>query len=164
MLLAALVVTETRAPERIYDCLFSHAPLAFSAGRSGLYRRFERRQSDAGVTARSVRDALEQFFFDARMQASEPALFVRECAAQERHHVVNSERFEREDAAARQQRADDLEGWILRRRAYECDRAVLDGGQQRILLRLIEAMNLVHEENRPTAFALLLARLRDAGA
>src|SRR3989442_6089036 len=65
--------------------------------------------------------------------------------------------LEDEDATPRQQRARQLEGWILGRGADERDDAVLDPGEKRILLRLVEPMDLVAEEDR--ALPLILQPL-----
>ena len=53
---------------------------------------------------------------------------------------------------ARQQRRVDFEVRVLGGGADQDDQPVLDGGEQRVLLRLVEAMDLVEEENGP-AFA-----------
>ena len=58
------------------------------------------------------------------------------------------QRLQHEHAHARQQRAVDLERRILRRRADQRDRARFDVRQKRVLLRLVEAMDLVGEQNR----------------
>jgi hypothetical protein len=57
VLLASLVVAVARAPQRLDDRLQRHAPRAAFAGRRGIDRRFERRQRDARVAARGLRDA-----------------------------------------------------------------------------------------------------------
>ena len=48
--------------------------------------------------------------------------------------------------AARQQRGVDLEARVLGRRADQRDGAVLDIGQEAVLLRAVEAVDLVHEQ------------------
>ena len=48
--------------------------------------------------------------------------------------------------AARQQRGVDLEARVLGRRADQGDGAVLDIGQEAVLLRAVEAVDLVHEQ------------------
>ena len=48
--------------------------------------------------------------------------------------------------AARQQRGVELEARVLGRRADQRHRAVLDVGQEAVLLRAIEAVDLVHEQ------------------
>ena len=61
--------------------------------------------------------------------------------------LLRRERVQAVDAAAREQRRDDLEGRVLGGGADEGDHAVLDVGQDRVLLRLVEAMDLVDEED-----------------
>ena len=51
------------------------------------------------------------------------------------------------DAAAGEQGGDDLEGRIFGGRADEADGAVLDVGQEGVLLGFVEAMDLVDEED-----------------
>ena len=60
-------------------------------------------------------------------------------------------RLQHHDAAPREQGRIDLERGVLGRRPDQADRAVLDGPQQGVLLRLVEAMDLVDEEDRPPA-------------
>ena len=50
-------------------------------------------------------------------------------------------------AAAREQRGVDLEGRVLGGRPHQHDVALLDIGQEGVLLRLVEAVDLVHEED-----------------
>src|SRR5207245_872357 len=58
------------------------------------------------------------------------------------------ERLEHEDAQARQQGADDLERRILSGRTDERNRSSLNMGEEGVLLRFVEAVNLVDKENR----------------
>ncbi len=55
---------------------------------------------------------------------------------------------ERIDAHPREQGAVDLEGGVLRRRADQRQQAFLYGRQQGVLLSLVEAVDLVEEEDR----------------
>ena len=57
-------------------------------------------------------------------------------------------RLQHINGCARQQRAVDLERWILRRRTDERNQTLLDVRQKRVLLRLVEAVDLVDEQNR----------------
>src|SRR5436190_14084640 len=84
-------------------------------------------------------------------------------------NVVRGKRLQDEHAHAREQRPVDLERRILRRGSDERDGPALDVGQKRVLLRLVEAMNLVGEEDgaaseAPAALRLTndLAHSRDA--
>ena len=63
-------------------------------------------------------------------------------------HVVVGQRLQAQQQAAREQRADDREERVLRGRGDEGHPAVLDAGQQRVLLGLGEAVHLVDEEHR----------------
>ena len=58
------------------------------------------------------------------------------------------------DAQPRQQSAVQLERRVLGRGADEDDVAGLDERQERVLLRPVEAVDLVHEEERAAAPAL----------
>src|SRR5437868_1984383 len=64
------------------------------------------------------------------------------------------------DLGARQQRADQLKRRVLGRRADEDDGAVLDHGEKGILLRAIEAVDLVDKKERALP---QLAALASAG-
>mgnify|MGYP001159731230 CR=1 FL=1 len=56
----------------------------------------------------------------------------------------------------RQERGIQFEAGIFRRRADQRDRAILDKGQKTVLLRPVEAMNLIHEEQRLRALARMV--------
>ena len=61
--------------------------------------------------------------------------------------VVLGEQVELEDARAGDERSHDIKRRVLRRRADERDGAVLDVGQHVVLLRAVEAVQLVDEED-----------------
>ena len=61
--------------------------------------------------------------------------------------MLLGQRLEHIDAAARQKRRDDLERRILRSRADQANVALFDVRQERILLGLVEAVNLVDEND-----------------
>ena len=69
-------------------------------------------------------------------------------AAQDDLDVGGQQRAQLVDLTAREQGRVDLEVGVLGRRADQRDEALLDGGQQRVLLGLVEAMDLVEEEDR----------------
>ena len=56
-----------------------------------------------------------------------------------------------EDLAARQERTVELEAGVLGGRAHKHDRAVLDVGQQAVLLSAVETVHLVDEQKRAPA-------------
>ena len=78
---------------------------------------------------------------------------------------LGAQRLELVDGDAREQRAVDLEARVLGRRADQRDEALLDGRQQRVLLGLVEAVDLVEEEDRrAAAVACALDHRADLGA
>ena len=91
------------------------------------------------------------------MLPAEAALTVAECPAQDLDELRIRQRIEPDDAHAREQRVVDLEERILCRRADEDEPAVLNVWQQHILLALVEAMDLVDEDDR--AALIITARL-----
>ena len=58
-----------------------------------------------------------------------------------------------ENLRAGNQRAVDAEKRVLRRRANQPHHAVLDLGEQHILLCLVETVDLIHKQNRPPTTA-----------
>ena len=71
-------------------------------------------------------------------------------------------RFEHIDLATRKQRRDHLERRVFRRRADQRDDTLFDGAEQRILLRFVEPVDLVDEQERRRGIEkLALARLFD---
>ena len=86
--------------------------------------------------------------------APEPALGVRQRPLAGSRRVVLAQRLEHEDLRARQQRRVHLERRVLGGRADEDDVAGLDARQEGILLRLVEAVDLVDEEDRAAARAV----------
>src|SRR5256884_5521453 len=63
--------------------------------------------------------------------------------------LLRREGFEAEDAAAGEQRRYDLEGGVLGRGPDQCHGAAFDVGQDGVLLGLVEAVELVDEEDGP---------------
>ena len=82
-----------------------------------------------------------------------------ERTAQKPQDVLLLQRLEHEDAAARQKSAVDLERRVLRRRTDEDDASLFHERQESVLLCLVEAMNLVDEEDRALAVRRVLLRL-----
>ena len=70
--------------------------------------------------------------------------------------VGRVEGLELEDPRARDEGAVDLEEGILGRGADEEDGAVLDPGQEGVLLGLVPAVHLVDEEHRPAVVELAM--------
>ena len=72
-------------------------------------------------------------------------------AAQQRLDVLGGQRAQLQHLRPRQQRGVDREVRVLGRRADQRDQALLDRRQQRVLLGLVEAVDLVEEQDRRRA-------------
>ena len=81
-----------------------------------------------------------------RVGGDRPAL-DRERPLDQRRQVVVTERVEPEHRRPADERGVDLEERVLRGRPDEGEHALLDRGQQGVLLRLVEPMDLIEEED-----------------
>jgi len=86
----------------------------------------------------------------------EPAL-LGHGTVQQPDDVVVRERTQREQQRPGEQGCDHREGRVLRGRRHEHDPAVLDARQQRVLLRLGEAVDLVEEQDGGAAVEVAFA-------
>ncbi len=101
----------------------------------------------AAVAAGVAGDHFERIVVSGQLQRAETALTVFQGSPQQRGDLFVGERFEHIDAAAREQRRNNLKGRILGRCADQPDGAALDVGQKGVLLRLVEAVNLIDEQD-----------------
>ena len=116
-------------------------------GRSG---RDGRRRRRAGPAGRGRR----------RRSSTAPAR-PRSSVRPRGHDLANRvvrQRLERQQQRARQERRDDREERVLGRGGDQRHPAVLDAGQQRVLLRLAEPVHLVDEQHRLASAAAELRR------
>ena len=70
----------------------------------------------------------------------------RKGPVEKRFEVRVLHRFEHIDLTAAQQRRDHLERWVFGRGADQREDPLFDGSQQRVLLRLVEAVDFVDEQ------------------
>ncbi len=63
--------------------------------------------------------------------------------------ILLGKRLEDENPHPGEERRNHLEGGILRRSADQGDQTALHMGEKGVLLGLVEAMDLIHEEDRP---------------
>ena len=150
VVLLALLVVEQHAPlQRLGRNLLRDAPVRLLARECR--RHIQRIERVARVAAGIGRDRGQRVVIRAatpdapRPRASSPS------ARAATHDLRLAERLKRVDAAAREQRGVQLERRVLRGRADQPDRAALHIGQKRVLLRLVEAMDLIDEEDRAAA-------------
>ncbi len=91
-----------------------------------------------------------------------PALFIAQRAVEDRASPRGRQRLQHHEPRARHERRIDLEVGILRGGADENDGAVFHDRQEGILLRLVEAVNFIHEQDGALLSVLApLARLLD---
>ena len=106
--------------------------------------------------ARELDDVVRRARVAARTRRNERNELVRDvrselggAAADDRLELAERQRLELVHLRPGEERRVDLEVRVLGRRADQGDDAFLDAGQQRVLLRLVEAVDLVEEEDRP---------------
>ena len=92
------------------------------------------------------------------VDSAEAALAVGDGAVDEHAERVVVQALEADDPGAGEERAVHLEAGVLGGGAEQGDHAALDVGQHRVLLRLVEAVDLVDEQDGALADAAALAR------
>ena len=146
MLLAALVVQERLPGRALLDAVRRHGDRA--AGLLAVqHHHLQRRERRARVAVGENRDGLQHVVGNHHAPAAEPAR-VGQRAAEEPDDLVFRQPLQHEHLAAREKRAVHLERRVLRGRADEDDAALLDEREERVLLRLVEAVDLVDEDDR----------------
>ena len=117
--------------------------------------RLERGQRAPGIPGRQTNERVARLVVE-RDATGEPAR-VDDGAVHEHPEVVVLERFQGEQEAAAEQRGDHREAGILCRRGDQHDPAVLDAGEQRILLGLRESVDLVEKQHGRRAVEVAVA-------
>jgi hypothetical protein len=140
-----LSVAPLRALERI------HSDRARENASGAAFARTVPAYSSAFNATRASPSAISRNQFEtpfSRVCCSAPGpLGIHDARCKRAHHVrVRADSHEH--ARARQQRPDHFEARILGGGADEDDGAVLDVRQKRVLLRAIEAMDLVDEDEQ----------------
>ena len=157
MLLAGLVVQQGLFGDALFERL--------GCDRDGVAVRiavehdhFECGQRGARVAVCEIRNRLQHIRLDIYLLAAEAA-WVGERAGEQGSEVGSGQRLQDEHLAARQKRAVNLERRVLGRCADQDDAPFFDKGQEGILLRLVETVDLVHEHDRALAKASVILRL-----
>ena len=112
-------------------------------------RRLEKIQRSARVAAGRLSDEGERLVVEAEVARAEAAGDVPQRATGDPRDRLGSERLEHDDLASREKRAVQLERRIFRRRADQDDLSRFDVRQEHVLLRAVEPVDLVEEEDRP---------------
>ena len=134
------------------------------------YGPFQDVEGLAGVAGGEADEVLERLLRQ-RHATSRPkvtcqtAFRIGESAPHDRRDLLVGERLQPEDAQPGEEGRVHFEVRVLRRGSDERHRALLDVGEQRILLSLVETVDLVYEQNRlPTVEDQSLASLRHESA
>ena len=174
MLVAGLVVAHGAMLDEPLEVVHVHRVRRLSRVALTLFldrRRHGVEQAErlAGIALRQLGEGGEGPLADRHVPVGE-AVRARESTLEKGHQVVGRQRLEDEQTHAREQGRVQLEAGILGGRADERDGAAFDPGQQRILLGLVEAVDLVEEQHRPAPrraqqpFRLRHHRFQFAGA
>ena len=107
----------------------------------GLQRELDDVVHGPRITARTCRDELQQVVRDLGSELRSAA--TRHCL-----ELLHRQRQELVHLGSRQQRRVHLEVGVLGRRADQRDDSFLDTGKERVLLRLVEAVDLVEKQDR----------------
>ena len=126
-------------------------PRSRRARRQEPRRDLEDVQRGARVALRERHDRLHGPRVDLDAEAAKAAVGVDQRATHDRLELRLGQPLEHVHPAPRQQGRDHLEGRILGRRADQGHGAALDVGQERVLLSLVEAVDLVDEQDRALA-------------
>ena len=135
VLVAGPVVEEVALLHGALDMVEADRRLAGQRGR-----RLEPVEGNPGVAACDFEQRVHRVAVDRGVQLGQASL----------HHLLQLlalQRLQAEDAAARKERRDDLERGVFGGGADQGDRPILDVGQDRVLLCLVEAVDLVDEEH-----------------
>ena len=163
MLFPILVVEERLSRRALLDGFARDMSDALIVDVGVENRHFEGRERGTRVAVRRGGDHLDELRGHLDLLSSEP-FRGRQRAVEEFEDLFGGKRVENENFASRQERAVDLERGVFRRGAYENDRALLDKGEKRVLLRLVEAMDFVDEEDRSLSERAVAIRLLHNGA
>ena len=149
MLLPALVVLERLFLDRLFDEGAGDQTAVHPCIVGERDRRFEAVQRGARVPICRPDDMVERLRLDIEAEGAEPPFMVQKRVPDDPGEVLPGERLEGEDAHPGEKRRNHLERGVFRRRPDQRDQAALDMGEKSVLLRLVEAVNLIHEEDRP---------------
>jgi hypothetical protein len=110
--------------------------------------RLQRVQRRAGVAVGPVDQVGDGVVVGAEAEVAEPAALLGQRPAHDQLQVARGQRLQPEQQAAADQRRVDGEERVLGGGADQDHGAVLDAGQQRVLLGPVEAVDLVDEQDR----------------
>ena len=159
---ALLVVQHRAALDRLLGHRPVHAHHSVARRRGRGDRQLQGVEQAARIAVGDVEQVLHGVTRHLAPNPAQAALGVGQRGPCHPLQVVAGQRLQLEDAAAAHQRLDHLEVGVLRGGSDQHDGAVLHRGQQRVLLRLVPAVHLVHEQDgAPAVQVARLARRRN---
>ena len=162
VVIAVLVVTHGALLDALGGDVDGDVNAAVRVTVGGENRELDGIERRAGVAVCSIREEFTCVVVDPGVEGADAFPRVREGTVDEGRDVLAGERLQLEDAGAGDQRAVDLEVRVLGGRADEDHGAVLDEREEVVLLRLVEAVDLVDEEDGlPAVAAVVLLRAGD---
>ena len=124
--------------------------------------------SAARVPGGQLHEVVKSVVRERHAERAHPSLGIDHGELQEAADLLGLERLEAQEQAPGQERAHQAVVRVLGGGADQRDRAVLDRGEQDLLLRLVPPVDLVDEQDRSKQRRLRVihhaARVRDAGA
>ena len=124
-----------------------HMHHAICRHRGGKHSYLQRRERLAHIAIRFQRQMRQSILRDFELHVAEPPLRVGRSAAQQCHNIRILHRLQGENLRTGEHSRIDGEIGILRSRPDKAYRTALQMRQEHILLRLIEAVKLVHKKN-----------------
>ena len=147
MLLARFVVEQRTTLNGLLDAGFVDASDARGL-RSRRDAQFQEIERHPRVAVRVHGDRLQGLIFDLKGPLAESSHGIGERAGKDRGDLVGGQPAKNEHLRARKKRGVHFEGGVFRGRADEDDVAGFHARQEGVLLRLVEPVDLVDEDDR----------------
>ena len=157
MFLAGFIIKQRFSADTLRQALIRHRD-ALRADLPVQHRHLQRVQRRPGVPVGKGGDGRKLILCNPNLLLSEAGGMLQRLF-QQLHQILFLQRLQHKHLAPGQKRPVDLKGRILRGGADENDTALLHIGQEGILLRLVEPVNLVHKQNRTDAHSAAVLRL-----
>ncbi len=90
---------------------------------------------------------IQGILIQLHIQVTQPSLFILQGSQNNGANLTFGQRVKSENPGAGEKRGSNLKGGVFRGGPDEGNRAILNKGQNGILLGLIEAMNLINKED-----------------
>ncbi|PON74912.1 hypothetical protein PanWU01x14_046290 [Parasponia andersonii] len=150
-------ILQTQSDDRSSSSSSGIVPCGCSGGRG--CRDFQGVKRHPSIAVAICRNEAEDIVLDVDRPhpnaGSEPNPGIVGGPPEESGQMLGLQWVEDEDSAAREKRRDEMERRVLRSGPDEDDAPVLDNGEERVLLGLVEPVNLVDEQHRSPPILVL---------